>query len=90
MEIEEFDIYAQKGMKQLENVVDKRSILEDFLNSSGQNSFFFFLPKTETEFISTESFQWTISEPSYRLFKCFWLLPKLSLVPAGEVADNFM
>lgn len=89
MEAEEFDIYAQKGMKQLENVVDKRSILEDFFNSSGQNSFFF-LPKTETEFISTESFQWTISEPSYRLFKCFWLLPKLSLVPAGEVTDNFM
>lgn len=89
MEVEEFDIYAQKGMKQLENVVDKRSILEDFINSSGQN-IFFFLPKTETEFISTESFQWTISEPSYRLFKCFWLLPKLSLVPAGEVTDNFM
>ena len=42
MEVEEFDIYAQKGMKQLENVVDKRSILEDFINSSGQNSFFFF------------------------------------------------
>lgn len=41
MEVEEFDIYAQKGMKQLENVVDKRSILEDFFNSSGQNSFFF-------------------------------------------------
>ena len=40
MEIEEFDIYAQKDMKQLENVVDKRSILEDFFNSSGQNSFF--------------------------------------------------
>lgn len=56
MEVEEFDIYAQKDMKQLENVVDKRSILEDFFNSSGQNSFFF-LPKTETEFISTESFQ---------------------------------
>ena len=54
MEVEEFDIYAQKDMKQLENVVDKRSILEDFFNSSGQNSFFF-LPKTETEFISTES-----------------------------------
>lgn len=42
MEVEEFDIYAQKGMKQLENVVDKRSILEDFFNSSGQNSFFFY------------------------------------------------
>ena len=42
MEAEEFDIYAQKGMKQLENVVDKRSILEDFINSSGQNSFFFY------------------------------------------------
>lgn len=56
MEVEEFDIYAQKDLKQLENVVDKRSILEDFFNSSGQNSFFF-LPKTETEFISTESSQ---------------------------------
>lgn len=89
MEIEEFDINAQKDIKQLENVVDKRSILEDFFNSSGQNSFFF-LPTTETEFISTESSQWTISEPSYRLFKCFWLLPELSLVPAGEVTDNFM
>lgn len=42
MEVEEFDIYAQKGMKQLENVVDKRSILEDFFNSSGQNSFLFY------------------------------------------------
>lgn len=41
MEVEEFDIYAQKEMKQLENVLDKRSILEDFFNSSGQNSFFF-------------------------------------------------
>lgn len=56
MEIEEFDIYSQKDMKQLENVVDKRSILEDFFNSAAQNSFFF-LPKKETEFISTESFQ---------------------------------
>ena len=42
MEVEEFDIYAQKDMKQLENVVDKRSILEDFFNSSGQNSIFFY------------------------------------------------
>lgn len=41
MEVEEFDIYAQKDMKQLENVEDKRSILEDFFNPSGQNSFFF-------------------------------------------------
>lgn len=56
MEIEEFDIYAQKDMKQLENVVDKRSILKDFFNSTSRNSFFF-LPKTETEFISTETFQ---------------------------------
>ena len=42
MEIEEFDIYAQKDMKQLENVVDKRSILKDFFNSTSRNSFFFY------------------------------------------------
>lgn len=45
MEIEEFDIYSQKDMKQLENVVDKRSILEDFFNSAAQNSFFFYQRK---------------------------------------------
>lgn len=43
MEVEEFDIYAQKDMKQLENVVDKRSILEDFL-----------IPQAKTVFFSTK------------------------------------
>ena len=89
MEVEEFDIYAQKDMKRLENVVDKRSILEDFFNSSGQNSFFFY-QRQKLSLYPLKASQWTISEPSYRLFKYFWLLPKLSLVPAGEVTDNFM
>lgn len=42
MEVEEFDIYAQKDMKRLENVVDKRSILEDFLIPQAKTVFFFY------------------------------------------------
>lgn len=89
MEVEEFDIYAQKDMKQLENVVDKRSILEDFLIPQAKTVFFFY-QRQKLSLYPLKASQWTISEPSYRLFKYFWLLPKLSLVPAGEVTDNFM